>query len=140
MGRVPVTCPYDQSAQGITGGKPRLAHNALAANRRTVLIVPSCWSPLTTVAYLKAKNKSSIGLSTAVGHRERGEDRRTRSLALLRYASPNSVATYITHAPPPLHFPPQRRCSMTLLVVTMLALAVSTRTGTLAYIVYRLLS
>src|SRR5215470_9935033 len=41
------------------------------------------------VAYLKAKNTSSLWLSTAVGHRERGEDRRTRSLALLSYASPN---------------------------------------------------
>jgi hypothetical protein len=54
--------------------------------------------------------------------------------------TPNSVATYITHAPPPLYFPPQRRSSMASLVVTMLALAVRTRTVTLAYIAYRLMS
>jgi hypothetical protein len=48
------------------------------------------------VAYLKAKNTSSLWLSTAVGHRERAEDRRTRSLALLCYASPKRVS-YMGH-------------------------------------------
>ena len=67
-----------------------------------------------------------------------GLDKPGSSATVSSYASPNSVATSITHAPPPLHFPPQRRSAMTSLVVTMLAPAVSTRTVTLAAIVYRL--
>ena len=63
---VPVTCPYCQSDQVIKGGKTETGKQRYRCQQSTVLTVRSCSISLTTVAYLRSKNKSSTWLSTAV--------------------------------------------------------------------------
>ncbi len=57
----PVTARIAKAIKSSKAAKLRPANNAIVANRRTVLTVPLCWSPLTTVAYLRTGCEFYVG-------------------------------------------------------------------------------